>query len=213
MPPSGANRDEWVADVSSFVRNGFGNAAGFVTTADVARVRASTSDRKTPWTYDTLQATLPKALIPDTTWKVTASHHAPPTPSPNAAGGFSMPPDPMGALNYLGWTSGVSQQAGMWFQVELPRVARVTELQFTASALGGGRGAPVQWTTPRRFQVQTSTDGTTWSAPVAEGPGTEGTTIVTFTPVAAKYVRITQTETVTNAPPWSMRLLRLYEAP
>jgi hypothetical protein len=119
----------------------------------------------------------------------------------------------MGALNYLGWTSGVSQQAGMWFQVELPRVARVTELQFTASALGGGRGAHVQWTTPRRFQVQTSTDGTTWSAPVAEGPGTEGTTIVTFTPVAAKYVRITQTETVTNAPPWSMRLLRLYEAP
>ena len=37
--------------------------------------------------------------------------------------------------------------------------------------------------------------------------------IVTLPPTRAKFVRITQTETVTNAPPWSMRLLRLYEAP
>ena len=213
MPPSGANRDEWVADVASFVRNGFGNAGGFVTVADVARVRAATTDRKTPWTYESLQATLPKPLIPDATWKVSASHHAPPTPSPNAAGSFSMPPDPMGALNYLGWTSGVPQEAGMWFQVELPQASRLTELQFTASTIGGGRGAPVQWTTPRRFQVQVSTDGMAWSAPVAEGTGAEGTTIVTFAPVNARFVRITQTETVTNAPPWSMRLLRLYSAP
>ena len=213
MPANGANRDEWVADVASFIRNGFGNAAGFVTAADVARVRATTSDRKTPWTYDTLRATLPRPLIPDATWKVTASHHAPPTPSPNAAGGFSMPPDPMGALNYLGWTSGVPQEPGMWFQVELPQAARVMELQFTASALAGGRGAPVQSTYPRRYRVQVSTDGADWSAPVAEGTGIDGTTIVTFAPVNAKFVRITQTETVTNAPPWSMRLLRLYEAP
>jgi hypothetical protein len=48
---------------------------------------------------------------------------------------------------------------------------------------------------------------------VAESAGAEGTTIVTFAPANAKFVRITQTETVTNAPPWSMRLLRLYEAP
>ena len=212
MPASGANRDEWVADVASFIRNGFGNAAGFVIASDVARVRAATSDRKTPWTYESLQATLPRPLIPDTTWKVTASHHAPPTPSPNAAGGFSMPPDPMGALNYLGWTSGVPQEAGMWFQVELPQAARVTELQFTASTIGGGRGGPVQWTSPRRYRVQVSTDGTNWSAPVAEGAGVEGTTVATFPPVSAKFVRITQTETVTNGPPWSMRLLRLYES-
>jgi mono/diheme cytochrome c family protein len=212
MPANGANRDEWVADVASFIRNGFGNAAGFVTAVDVSRVRAATSDRKTPWMYEALQATVPRPLIPDATWKVTASHHAPPTPSPNAAGGFSMPPDPMGALNYLGWTSGVPQEAGMWFQVELPQATRLTELQFTTSAIGGGRGAPVQWTTPRGYRIQVSSDGTNWSAPVAEGAGVDGTTIVTFAPVSAKFVRITQTETVTNAPPWSMRLLRLYEA-
>jgi hypothetical protein len=37
--------------------------------------------------------------------------------------------------------------------------------------------------------------------------------VITFPPVSAKFVRITQTATVDNAPPWSMRLLRLYEAP
>jgi mono/diheme cytochrome c family protein len=213
MPANGANRDEWVADVASFIRNSFGNNAGFVSTADVARVRAATADRTSPWTFETLQGTLPKPLIPDATWKVTASHHAPPTPSPNAAGGFSMPPDPAGALNYLGWTSGVAQEAGMWFQVELPRPARLTELQFTSTAVAGGRGVPPQWTAPRRVRVQVSADGVSWSAPVAETAGAEGTTIVTFAPVEAKFVRLTQTESVTNGPPWSMRLLRLYEAP
>jgi mono/diheme cytochrome c family protein len=213
MPANGANRDEWVADIASFVRNGFGNAAGYVSVADVARVRAATNDRKGPWTFDTLQASLPKPLIPDAGWKVTTSHHAPPPASPNAAGGFSMPPDPMGALNYLGWTSGVPQEAGMWFQVELPQPVQIMEVQFTASTIPGGRGMPPQWTTPRRYQIQVSTDGTNWSAPVAAGLGAEGTTIATFPPVSAKFVRITQTEAAANAPPWSMRLLRIFQGP
>jgi hypothetical protein len=46
---------------------------------------------------------------------------------------------------------------------------------------------------------------------VAEGRGSEGTTIITFAPVSAKFVRITQTANVADAPVWSMRLLRLYE--
>ena len=36
---------------------------------------------------------------------------------------------------------------------------------------------------------------------------------ITFAPVSAKFVRITQTATVNDAPAWSMRLLRLYQAP
>ena len=55
-------------------------------------------------------------------------------------------------------------------------------------------------------------DGAAWT-PVAEGQGNPGLTVIAFTPVTAKYVRITQTATVDNAPPWSMRMLRLYEAP
>jgi hypothetical protein len=213
MPASGANRDEWVADVASFLRTSFGNASGVVTTDDVARVRAATSDRRAPWTFAALEASLPRLLIPDASWKVTASHHAPPPPQPNAAGSFSMEANPVGALNYLGWTTGVPQQAGMWFQLELAEASPIVELQFTAATVGGGRGGPVQWTTPRGYRVQVSMDGTNWSAPIAEGAGADGTTIVTFAPVTAKFVRITQTETTPNAPPWSMRLLRVYRAP
>ena len=35
---------------------------------------------------------------------------------------------------------------------------------------------------------------------------------IAFAPVNARFVRITQTATVPDAPPWSLRLLRLYEA-
>ena len=56
-----------------------------------------------------------------------------------------------------------------------------------------------------------STNGMTWSAPVARGEGTGQTTVISFAPVQAKFVRITQTAAVEAAPPWSIQRLRLYE--
>ncbi len=120
---------------------------------------------------------------------------------------------PRGALSFLGWTTGVPQQAGMWFQIELPAPLVLTEIQFTSSAIGGRSGLPPAWTFPRGYQVQVSADGSTWSAPVAEGQGVPGTTVITFAPVSARFVRITQTASEDNAPAWSMRLLRLFQAP
>lgn len=61
MMPMGGNTDEWIAAVASFVRNGFGNTGSFVTAADVARARAATASRKTPWTFDELKAVIPPA--------------------------------------------------------------------------------------------------------------------------------------------------------
>jgi hypothetical protein len=58
-----------------------------------------------------------------------------------------------------------------------------------------------------------SDDGSTWSAPVAAGRGTAGTMVISFTPVRARFLRITQTATTAGAPPWSMRSLRLYQQP
>src|SRR5690606_38451035 len=114
--------------------------------------------------------------------------------------------------SHLGWTTGVPQTSGMWLQVELPQAAQLVEVQFTSPTLGGGRGAPPQSTHPRGYRLDVSLDGNKWT-PVAEGAGAEGTTTLTFAPVAAKFVRITQTATTADAPPWSMRLLRLYSAP
>jgi len=214
MVAMGSNNDRWIADVGSYVRNSFGNGGTFVTSDDVARVRSATGDRKTPWTVGELDASLPRLVVPDASWKVTASHDSRPAPQANAEGGYNFIGNAAGALSFLGWTTGVPQQAGMWVQIELPAPLTLTEIQFTSSLVGGGRsGSTPAWAFPRGYQVQISTDGSTWSAPIAEGEGVPGTTVIRFAPVSAKFVRITQTSKVTDAPAWSMRLVRVYEAP
>jgi hypothetical protein len=116
-----------------------------------------------------------------------------------------------GVLTFLGWTTGVPQQAGMWIQVELPTPVSLTELQFTSSMIGGGRnGEPPVWTFPRSLRVQVSTDGTTWSAAVAEGEGTAGTMVLTFAPITARFIRFTQIATVQDAP--RVRRQALYQS-
>jgi mono/diheme cytochrome c family protein/glucose/arabinose dehydrogenase len=213
MVPLGSNKDQWVADVASFVRNSFGNSGTFVTTADVARVRTVTGDRTAFWTVEELERSLPRALVPDATWRITASHDAQPAPNSNAGGGFNFAINAAGALSFLGWTTGVPQQPGMWLQIELPAPVLLTEIQFTSSSTGGGRGGPPAVSTfPRAYRVQVSHDGADWSAPIADGDGAPGVTTITFPPVSARFVRITQTAAVSDAPPWSIRLLRLYQA-
>ncbi|MEP6918872.1 MAG: HEAT repeat domain-containing protein, partial [Acidobacteriota bacterium] len=126
MVPMGGSSDEWVAGVASHVRNSFGNSAGMVTAADVARVRRDTAGRKALWTVAELEASLPRPIDP-LQWKLSASH---------------APADAAGAVTLRGWNSGVPQAAGMWFQVELPQPVTVTELQFNSASLNraGGRG-------------------------------------------------------------------------
>ena len=53
-------------------------------------------------------------------------------------------------------------------------------------------------------------NGTTWT-PAAEGQGTGTTTDISFKPVQAKFVRLTQTAAADNAPAWSIQQLRLFE--
>jgi hypothetical protein len=60
--------------------------------------------------------------------------------------------------------------------------------------------------------VQVSADGATWSAPVAQGPGATPTTLIAFKPVAAKFVRITQTGAAQNGELWAIQQIRLYSA-
>ncbi len=76
----------------------------------------------------------------------------------------------------------------------------------------GGGGTPVVGY-PRGYSLQVSTDGTNWSKPVAEGKGDGAHTTITFAPTRAKFVRITQTETPAEPAAWSIRNLRIYEAP
>ncbi len=150
MVAMGSNTDQWVADVASYVRNSFGNTGTLATTADVSGVRAATGGRG-PWTVAELEGSLPRALVADSSWKVTASHDGRPAPQANAEGGYNYSGSASGALNFLGWTTGVPQQAGMWLQIELPAPQTLTEIQFTSSTIGGRAGAPAVWTLPARL--------------------------------------------------------------
>jgi len=198
------NTDEWIASVASYVRTSFGNSGDMVTPADVARVRAEIAAHKTPWTVPELEATMPRALDPQQ-FKLTASHGTDTAEH---------------AATLRGWSSGVPQIPGMWFQVELPQPAQVTELQFDSVAAGGRGGrrgaapgaapppAPVVGY-PRAYDVQVSMDGKKWTK-VASGQGAARTT-ATFAPTQAKFVRITQTDNIPDAPAWSIRSLRVLE--
>ena len=75
MAPMGASSDRWIADVASFIRNGFGNSSSVVSEADVARVRKETTGRDKMWTAEELERTQPRPLVPDITWDATASHN------------------------------------------------------------------------------------------------------------------------------------------
>jgi mono/diheme cytochrome c family protein/glucose/arabinose dehydrogenase len=221
MIPMGMQTDEWIASVGSYVRNAFGNRAPVFAALDVARVRAATTDRKTSWTIEELERTVPRQVVIDSSWKFSASHNP-------AIASYAVTIQP--------WSSGLAQAPGMWLQVELPQAVRLTELQFESSAVpivtepivpgapprtgggGGGRGAagapappppPVGF--PRGYQVQVSMDGSTWSAPVAQGAGTGPVTTISFAPVQAKFVRITQTASAPDAP-LAIQRLKLFEA-
>ncbi len=81
-----------------------------------------------------------------------------------------------------------------------------------AGGRGGFGGPPTPGAAgyPRGYAVTVSRDGTNWGAPVARGEGAGQTTVISFVPVQAKFVRITQTATPDAAPPWSIQRLRLY---
>jgi hypothetical protein len=124
MVSMATNKDEWIAAIGSFVRNSFGNRGSFITPEDVARVRTTTADRKTMWTIEALQASLPSPVGDQKLWKATASAN-----SETAAHGVSE------AATNNTWTSGKSQQqSDAWYQIELPKVTTVTEIEFQSPA-------------------------------------------------------------------------------
>ena len=181
MVPMGANTDEWIANVASFVRNSFGNTASFVTAEQVAAARAASASRTTPWTLAELEAQVPILLANQSEWKATASVNeaaaanaleaaAPVATAVPAAAPASAPRGGAGggrggAAPAARWDTGGAQQAGMWFQIELSQAANVAEVQLDTMATGGrggggGRGAaPVGG--PVKYQGQVSADGTT----------------------------------------------------
>jgi mono/diheme cytochrome c family protein len=211
MVPMAEQSDEWIAAVASYIRTNLGNEATTVSPEEVARVRAASKGRSSPWTHPALMAAVPRLLEPDSAWRATASRSAPTRVGATA--------DPMRAFNFEGWTTGEAQAPGMWFQVELPQAVRLTEIQFESPLINGPRPAPgappapQRSTAPTAYRVELSMDGRQWSAPVAEGRASGGTVNIPFVPTRARFLRITETAAREDGAPWTMERLRLYQAP
>ena len=129
-------------------------------------------------------------------------------------------------MNFEGWTTGITQKAGKWFQIERPSPATISEIQFRSQPINRGRqsGLPPIQTSPRGFDVEASMDGKQWTKIVANGESSSPFTAIRFASVPTKCIRITLTksEEVIHGErrgqpfdfevAWTMRELRLYVA-
>ncbi len=189
MLPLGANDDEWVAAISTYVRNSFGNKGGPITKEFVAGIRKESGDRLLPWTEAELEELEPPLMADRKKWKLTASHGS------EKLGGCV---DGNGKSRY---DTGTSQVPGMWVQVEFPSVSKVNRIQLDSKSSARDY--------PRGYQVESSVDG---SEPLAIGVGKHPMTNIAFPATEAKFLKITQTGRV-NGLYWSIHEMQIFGKP
>ena len=192
MIPMNTYDDKWIADVLSYSRNSFGNSGAFVKPEQVAKIRESTKERKTPWTMKELDEIVPQKLENRKAWKLTSSH-VKKSPVANAIDGN------LGTR----WDTGTYQTPGMWFQVELPAPTKIGGILLDAAGSNNDY--------PRGYKVTVSDDGETWSTPV-EGKGTQALTNIYLDMPVATHIRIEQTGKVGNKY-WSIHELNILGLP
>jgi mono/diheme cytochrome c family protein/glucose/arabinose dehydrogenase len=190
MIPMATNDDAWIAGVLSYVRNSFGNRAGFVKPEDVARLRAASKDRAQPWTIDELRSTLPQPLANRKDWKLTASDN------PND---LAQAIDGKGDTRY---TTKTFQKPGQWLQIELPQETLLVGVQLDSAKSANDY--------PRGYKVELSADGQAWKQ-AAAGKGAGAVTDIQFPVTKAKFIRITQTGSVGGLF-WSIHELQVFAA-
>lgn len=100
------------------------------------------------------------------------------------------------------WTTGANQAGGEWLRLDLGANTLFNRLTVDNTSNAG------QW--PRALNIETSTNGTTWTS-VATQAGSDGLTTVKFSPQVARYVRATQTGSAST--PWSVGEINLYSDP
>lgn len=195
--------DQWIADVVSYIRAHLSNGASPVTEAQVARIRKATASQAEPYTFESLLASVPRELRPGPAWKLKASHSG-----PVVIGGTA---DPRSAFNFEGWTTGIDQQPGMWYQIDFPQELQLAEIGFNAPANGTvWEAAKKPAAYPRGLSLQASTDGASWREIVRVTPDSIRVEL-SFPPTRLRSLRMV----LTDAPqeegiPWSMRQMVLY---
>jgi hypothetical protein len=133
--------------------------------------------------------------LPRTGWVASASMSSAQDPPANAIDGNPS----------TRWSTGASQASGQWFQVDMGSPKTFSQLVLDASDSPGDY--------PRGYQVTISSDGVSWSDPVASGSGTSAVTTISFPPQTARYIRVTQTTDGLTTLFWSIHELNVYGQP
>jgi mono/diheme cytochrome c family protein len=205
--------DEWIADVLSYIRNGFSNDASLVSAQQVSHVRQKTASQPNAYQYAQLLKQVPREM-PAQSLVATASH----TVSTRIGGNASA----ASAFTYEGWSTGGRQEKGMWYQLEFPREVSLAELHFTAYQTikkgwkptpGVSGPPPFIQTYPRTFTVEASSDGQNWRELVTDAKGAAGDNIVSLNGSPARYLRLRLSGGLsadTDEIPWSMRQLKVF---
>ena len=188
MPPMEDNDDQWIAAVTSYIRNSFGNHASFISSNDVAHVRLSVSARNTPWTIDELESNSPVLLTNRSLWKLASSHNA-----------ADLPLAVDGNLDTR-YETKTSQEPGMFVQIELPEKTEICGVQWDA-------GSSIH-EYPRSYKVQVSDDGISFETTLNEGSTAAVFNQIFFQPVNTRFIRITQTG-LDPVHPWAIHELNL----
>ncbi|MFL6215518.1 MAG: discoidin domain-containing protein [Blastocatellia bacterium] len=97
-------------------------------------------------------------------------------------------------------TTSTGNYAGAWVRVDLGgsyMVSRVIQVH-----------EPEAREHPGRYRVEVSSDGERWQT-VFEGAGERGRSVATFTPVRARFIRITATANVNLRAAWSLYKLKI----
>ncbi|MGC3980458.1 MAG: discoidin domain-containing protein [Steroidobacteraceae bacterium] len=184
------NSDQWNADVLSYVRNSFGNAASFVTAEDVASIRAATSGRTQAWPIPELLSNTESILAYSPSWKLSASQNA-------AMAGYAI-----NSTGTVSWTAGQPQAEGQWFGIEFPQATRLAGIELVAPTTGNGY--------PRKFTVEVSDDGATWRSVLNSATGTSSAVRIEFAAVTAKHLRVKLLQPEGQAAAWSIQKLRVF---
>ena len=184
-----ANDDRWLAEVLTYVRNGFGNSAGAITPEQVAAVRARAGEHPAPYALAELAPWLAIPASQTRGWTFTASHNL--ELAPRAGDGD----------RGTRWVSGAPQAPGQWFQVDMGAPWRLTHLTLDA---GTSRRDY-----PRGFSVQASADGQHWTV-VAEGQGGVLTEVDLAGGVTTRWLRIVLTASDPGGPFWAIHELTLF---
>jgi hypothetical protein len=139
--------------------------------------------------FNVLNTSLPRAG-----WVATAS----------SSSGTDLPAKALDDTATTRWNAASLQANGQFFQVDMVIPQTFNQVTLDAGTSTGNY--------PRGYQIVVSTNGTTWSSPVATGTPTAQFVVATFPTQQARYLKIIQTGTSASNS-WSIHELNVYGQP